>query len=173
MMRYKLVNKEENGMILFIALIILLLLSIVVYSGLYTGQVQESMAADTGRGAVKTDQAAEALIADIEATVFATGATAAYDGESFPATACSGNDCLAIPTDILKDAASVAATGSGFKNIEMNDVKDTYFTVQNLGISNNVQGGNGAKYQLYRVTAVSFFADSKSAIESLIALPAP
>ncbi len=170
MLRAKLVNKEE-GMILFVALVILLLLSIVVYSGLYSGQLQESMATDTGRGAVKTDQAAESLIASIEATVFAENAEAAYGTYTFPETPCTGSDCLAISMDALKDIASVKDTGSGFKQFDINGVENTYVKVQNLGTSNNVQGGNGANYQLYRVTAVSFFADSKSAIESLIALP--
>lgn len=163
--------EKQNGMVLFIALIILLLLSIVVYSGLYSGQLQESMATDTGRGAVKTDQAAESLIADIESTVFAEGAAAAYSGTAFPTSVCAGNTCSSISMDILKDINSVSDINNGFKQITKNDIATTYYKVQNLGTSDNVPEGNGALFQLYRITAVSFFADSKSAIESLIALP--
>ncbi|WP_256667662.1 PilX N-terminal domain-containing pilus assembly protein [Pseudomonas sp. R-28-1W-6] len=152
--------KKQSGMALFVSLIFLLLLTIFGVAAMQNAGVQEKMAGNV-KLKNETFQLAERALREGENYIL----DVAHEGDLATCDECVGDNCRVpaitgglVETDGVCDVWRSAASGN------------TFYQLQKLGGSSaavNVQVGSSVV--LYRVTAVSYQGNARTALESIYA----
>ncbi|MBC9252240.1 hypothetical protein A9179_18375 [Pseudomonas alcaligenes] len=147
-------------MALFVSLIFLLLLTIIGVASMQNAGVQEKMAGnvklknETFQLAERALREGENYIADVShATALAACAT------------CTGNNCR-VP-DITGEISATSGTCAAWKSAATGN---TFYQLQKLGTSSAaINLPSSSSVVLYRVTAVSYQGNARTALESIYA----
>lgn len=157
--RYSSMARAQQGVVLIVALIFLLLVTLIGVSSMQNATMQEKMA---GSVSIKNQsfQAAEASLRLGENAVAAT---------AYTLTKCTpAANCLPPP-----DSTSAAlAAGVGTNGVTWIATTNGFYGVQNLGTTAdavNAPPNCRSSSTLYRVTGVGVFGTSRSVVESIYA----
>lgn len=159
--------KKQKGIILFTSLVIILILSLVVYGGLYNIQVAERTGSAAGTNANKTHQMAELTLLSIESNMFEDKAIITTQCVVSTSESCKFTDTrlrlidlgvldtfIAVSTKVSEDAATSIFSHTAY-----------------LGNSKDLGIAPGSEYLVYRITVVAVFGDARSVLESIVAIP--
>ncbi len=152
----------QDGMVLLVALVMLLLITMIGVSSMQNATLQEKMA-----GSVQTRnttfQNAEAALRAGENAVAATG---------YSLNVCATNTTCAPPPASDYNTIALAASNYGTAGVTWVAVGTTgFYGVQNIGTTKGAVNNSGLSVTLYRITAIGFTAadvsNPRSVVESI------
>lgn len=152
--------KSQNGVVLIVSLVFLLLLTLLASSSMQNATLQEKVAGTLGLGSAAF-QSAEALLRTGEAQLLAPG---------FSQPECSSPAQCLPPAEALTLTHSVAPRSAGMTWVAS---PKGYFGIQHLGMTDDPAGERaaqdepGRRLPLYRVTAIGIKGSMRTVLESV------
>lgn len=152
--------KKQSGMALFVSLVFLLLLTIIGVASMQNASVQEKMAGNI-KLKNETFQLAERALREGENNVIALGKAEMLD----MCSDCTGDGCR------VPDISGALSEASGTCDVwRAAATGNTFYQLQRLGTSTAAAKVlSGSSVVLFRVTAVSYQGNSRTALESIYA----
>lgn len=152
--------KSQNGAVLIVSLVFLLLLTLLASSSMQNATLQEKVAGTLGLGSTAF-QAAEALLRTAEAQLLAPGFS--QPECSSPAQCLPPAEALTLTHPVTHRLAGVTWVAS----------PKGYFGIQRLGMTDDPAGGStaqdepGRQLPLYRITAIGIEGSMRTVLESV------